>query len=249
MRRHLLGATRPVRGWCESFKPVCLPRRKEVGEAPADEHKRDDDIAVDRKGPSAAACFPTWKGEKRMEKLRHYFHQDMAYLLEADPDVIRWSARVEPFRVEYEDGEVREYPHTMCAETSHGTRHISLHYRERRLKPNGDNLAEPVAMRGRVFESYTRDDLVTHPRLQTSKDILFHRSRELEPELALRTFAMSVAAFPATLGDLHRDLGPEIVSWEEVVCLVAQGYVVVNLDFALGPNMPIISCEPHGHQR
>lgn len=184
-----------------------------------------------------------------MEHLRHYFHEDMACLLEADPDVLRWSAQVEPLEVEFEDGEVREYPHTMWAETSRGMRHISLHHGPRHPgpEPERSKRPEPLKVRGKAFETYTRAELAAHPRLRTSQDILFHRSRELEPELALRAAAMSATSLPGTLGELHRRLGQDVVPWEDVVCLVAQGYVVVDLASPVGPAMPLISCNPHGH--
>ncbi len=247
MRKHVLGATRPTRGWCESFKPERVNRSGITNAAAADEG--GDGSAPERKKDNSVARFPTWKGGKRTEKLRHYFHEDMACLLEADPDVVRWSAKVEPLEVEYEDGEVREYPHSMWAETARGMRHISLHYGPARSgsKPNCVRHPQPVKVRGKLFETYTQADLASHPRLRTSQDILFHRSRELEPELPLRVASMAAVCLPATLGDLHRRLGHGAVAWEDVVCLVAQGFVVVDLAYAVGPAMPLISCNPYGH--
>ena len=247
MRKHVLGATRPARGWCESFKPPREGRSKDVGAAPAID--LDGERVPERRSTVSASRFPTWKGGKRTEKLRHYFHEDMACLLETDPEVIRWSAQVEPLEVEYDDGQMREYPQSMWAQTSRGMRHIILRHGPRHpgSVPDRDKRPEPLMVRGRSFETYTRADLAAHPRLRTSQDILFHRSRELEPELPLRVAAMSAVSLPATLGDLHRRLGHGAVAWEDVVCLVAQGYVVVDLAHAVGPAMPLVSCNPFGY--
>ncbi len=209
----------------------------------------DGEPASARRGTLSDSRFPTWKGGRRIERLRHYFHEDMACLLETDPDVVRWSAQVEPMEVEYEDGHVRVYPQSMWAETSRGMRHISLCYEACHpgTEPQGDKRSAPLKVRGELFETYTRADLAAHPRLRTSQDILFHRSRELERELPLRVASISAVALPATLGDLHQCLGHGAVAWEDVVCLVAQGYLVVDLGYAVGPAMPLISCNPFGY--
>lgn len=193
--------------------------------------------------------YPTWKGGRRMEPLRHYFHEDMAVLLEADPAVVKWSAQVESLDVEHDDGVVREFRPSMRAEVQGRIRLIKLHDDSRRGPPEvaGRRRAWPVAARGISFERYTRSQLAKHPRLRTSQDIIFHRSRDLPRELPLQAASLAAVSLPRTLGELHERLGRSNVVWEDVLSLVAQGYVEVDMGAAVGPGMSVVACHPWGY--
>lgn len=193
------------------------------------------------------AYFPTWKGGRRMERLHHYFHEDMAFLLEADHEVTYWTADAEPIDLEYDDGEVRPFRHSFRAETRGGLRLIRLRDESHPLTKQPRTRARPVEMLGVRCEFYGKAALAGHPRLRTSKEILFHRPRPWTPELPHRVATMAAMEHPDTLGGLHLRLGHSEVAFEDLVSLVAQGFIDVDLDFPVGPAMPVLACNARGY--
>lgn len=198
------------------------------------------------------AYFPTWKGGRRMERLRHYFYEDMAVLLEADPAVLSWTAEPGPLDLEHDDGEVRPFTCTFRAETEDYSRLIKLNDDARKLKlgrkpKRHPRRPRPLQAPDLVCEYYTCSALAQHPRLRTSRDILFHRPRYWARELPYRIATMAALEHPATLGEIHRRLASPEVAFEDLVSLVAQGYIEVDLDFPVGPEMPVLSCNARGY--
>ena len=248
MRKYRLALKEPSSGWHPSFTPP-----KQVPAAVA------ADLALPagpqppqrRAAPRAGvmAYFPTWKGGRRMERLRHYFHEDMAVLLEADPDVLRWTADAEAVEAEHDDGAVRAFVPSMRAETRRGVRLIKLRddcRRDGTRRGEGPVRPSPLALPAATFERLTRSELASHPRLAASAEILFHRPRDLAPALPLRVASMAaLEPFPDLGAVLHRLEGR--AAWEDVLALVARGHVEVDMSFPLGPDMPVVCCKPGGH--
>lgn len=84
MRKLRLGAECPKESWSPRFA------------APKSEPKPVEDRRL--KDTPRMSFVATWKGGKRMIGLAHYFHADMAYMAEADPDCTSPSYSPEPQR-------------------------------------------------------------------------------------------------------------------------------------------------------
>ena len=235
MRTHMLGAIAPSRGWCNRF----VRSLKTTTAAAAERHERGTAAVM--------AYFPTWKGGLRMERLHRYSHLDMAFLLEADPTVTRWTADTRAEHLEHDDGEIRPVHHTFRVDTWNGVRLITLRDKTRSRQKSKRDRAPPIDGPDLRCETYSSDDLLADRRLQTSKDILFHRPRPWPRELPHRIATMAAIERPATLGDLHRRLSAPDVAFEDVISLVAQGFVDVDLNHQLGTDMPVVACRAVGH--
>ena len=81
MRKNVLGAAMPKASWCPRFTTTTSPKARRAADQ------------LDN-GPTVS-LMPSWKGTHRIIPLKHYFHADMAYILEADPDVLTWDTDVE----------------------------------------------------------------------------------------------------------------------------------------------------------
>ena len=191
---------------------------------------------------------PTWKGGKRMVGLAHYFHADMAYLAEADPNCIFWDVDTSP--IEYaNDDEVTTFIPDLVLATRDGKRLVRLvdgSDREPGSKP-GKTPEVPLPREGMVFECYSRSQLSAHPRLKASRDILYHRIRRLAPELPLKVAGMFAMGGVDTLGDLQGRLGGGREIWFDVLALIGGGFVEVDMDHPLDVDMPVRACSYKGH--
>ena len=244
MRKNMLGAKTPRRGWCAAIGAAInlnTPSGR-GGIADAERVRSASSRGV------TVAYFPTWKGGRRMERLRHYFHEDMACLLEMDPDVLRWSTE-ELANDNHEDAARAGSRSSMVAETSRGMRFIEL-YDD--TSPGGRQVTtgRPFASKFPAsveVERLSRTELMSHPRLAASEELLFHRPRVWEPALPLRAAAMDAVQAVRDLGDLYVRLGSNSVCWEDVLSMVAQGFVSVNMDDAVGPAIRVVACNSVGH--
>jgi hypothetical protein len=237
MRKCCLGTQMPKGSWTPAFTPKRALRSTQDN--------------VGEKDTPIVAYFPTWKGGFRNERLRHYFHVDMARLLEADPNVEMWTTDFvalpladDPsgrgfkpaFRVVGKD--CIRFVHLIDSPVKSGAR------RERH-----DVLRERCRTQGMIFEVLTRSEVEQHPRLATSREILFYRSLDTPPELPVMASAVMAVSGPLTLGELHKRLGGGFALWEQVVSLVGKGHIDVDMSMPLGPNMTILSVNPVGYLR
>ncbi len=184
-----------------------------------------------------------------MVNLRHYFHYEMACLLEMDPEVLWWSADRESVEVGYEDGELAEFKSNLVAKTRTGLRLVKLHddSSRRRDKAVPVRRVNPKVPFGVECETLTRSEVLAHPRLAASQDILFYRPFEWEPELAFRLAASDALHPVQSLGDMHERLGEDEVPWSHVLSMVAQGFVEVDMDDEVGPAIKVLSCNHEGY--
>jgi hypothetical protein len=191
---------------------------------------------------------PTWKGGKRMIGLTHYFHADMAYMAEADPDCISWDVDTTP--MEYaNDDEVGTFIPDLVLATKDGLRLVRLvdaSDRQADAKP-GKVTEVPPPREGLTFECYTRSQLSKHPRLKASRDILYHRIRRLADEFPMQVAGMFAMRPFATLGDLHGRLGGGREIWFDLLALIGQGFIEVDMDQPLDLEMPVRACSHKGH--
>src|SRR4051794_40327383 len=99
MRKVALGAA-PKRGnWSPKFK-ARAKRRKEKLDVAEDAERPE----TGKKKTQIVSYHPPARGESRMERLRHYFHREMALLLDAWPDVEEWTTETEAVEVPTGDG-------------------------------------------------------------------------------------------------------------------------------------------------
>jgi hypothetical protein len=233
MRQHKLGSEIPKGSWRP--RPSCKAR------VPKTEKTSTDS------GP-VMSLLPTWRGDFRIIPLKHFFHADMGYMLEADPDTVKWTTDVQP--VPYvEDGEQRVFVPSMMVETRSGVRLIKLVHGSapNSRRPRTVKVA-PRPQPGMTFEIYSRRDLLHHPRLQASRDIIYRRCWELDPHLPMRLAAMTAGKPLADLGELHNLMGATPDHWDQLLALVAKGYVVVDMSAPLGPKMPVRECRSKGYR-
>lgn len=183
-----------------------------------------------------------------MEKLRQYFHVDMAVLLETDPEVAAWTTDCQPLPYLMGGRQLSFVPDIWVAERTGGHRAIRLVWSddpEVRMSERNRCLAEEYRVRGVAFEVVTSGELAAHPRLKAAKHILFHRYWDCPGDLPLAVAAMAGDP-PRTLGDLQQNLGGQEETWPQILSLVAQGRVEVDLGGGLGPETGVLACRMEG---
>lgn len=234
MRKCLLGA-----------QPLDVGLRPKFAKRPRPEKQAE--VSGQQK-TSVMSYFPSWKGGRRMEKLRHYSHIHLATVLEVDPEVERWTTDVQP--IEYiEDGKPHTYTANFWCLEPGGIRVIRILREETKPESKGAEQHRRVraeyGTRGIFYEVVTEDEVATDPRLRAAQHILFHRYWDVPESLALDVASMSSNP-PATLGALHIRLGGRSETWPQLLSLVAQGFVDVDLGTKLGPEMSVIACKMKG---
>lgn len=236
MRKCRLAAPLTSQSWSPRFKPSngrAAPGTK-----------------TGQRNTSVMTYFPTWKGGKRMERLRHYFHADMAALLETDRHVLRWTTEVQAFQFDDDGRDIHFTPNFQVTELS-GTRFIRLvretDFKAARRNERHELLKQQFGDMGMQFDVLSDVQLAAHPHLQTARDILFHRYRDVPDEMVHRLGALAAAGPPPTLGELHVEVGGDELGWEQLLSLVAQGHVDVDLAYGLTPDTPVVACMLKGH--
>jgi len=86
MRKCRLGATLPARSWSPQLR---VSREREP---------RSADLGA--QNTVVVTYWPSPKSPSRQERLRHYWHGDMACLLDAWPWVVSWTAERKPLPIE-----------------------------------------------------------------------------------------------------------------------------------------------------
>lgn len=234
MRKHSVGGQLRRGSWSPKFK---LEPRKAP---PADEHRRKKALVM--------SYFPSIK-TRRMVPLRHYFHVDMAYLLDAWPEVISWTVDAPPLVVPHLRSEIAFTPDLIVTERD---RVYALRLLDRGVKPSKARderyrtIDAAYRERGESLAVLTREELDDHPHLQAAKDLFYYRTRNWPADLPATIAAFANGALPGTLGDLHGLLGGGEEAWANLLSLVAHGFIHVDLDAGLRPPTPILALRVEG---
>jgi hypothetical protein len=187
-----------------------------------------------------------------MERLRHYFHANMAALLETDPDVLYWTTEVDAYRFQHRGRDIVFIP-SFQVEDVGGTRVIRLVRAQERASLRSQEhhrlLRRLFRQRGMEFDVLSDAELASHPRLRSAKEILFHRYWDVPDDLPYQVAIMAASHPPATLGELHERLGGGAVVWEQVLSLVAQGFVELEARPGLTAETGIRACKMKGHRQ
>lgn len=234
MRKHSVGGQLLPGTWSPRFKlaPLKPP--------PTDERRRKKTLAM--------SYFPTVK-TREMVPLRHYFHVDMAYLLDAWPEVVAWTTDAPPLAVAQPGGDVAFTPDIVVTERD---RAYALRLLDRGTKPSKARDERYRAIdaayreRGGSLVVLTREELEAHPHLQAAKSLFYHRTRNWPADLPLALVAATGKVPPATLDDLLRLLGGGEAAWADILSLVAHGHIRVDLDAGLQPQAPVIALRVEG---
>jgi len=189
-----------------------------------------------KKEPSVKAAtpimsyFPTLKGEPRTERLRHYFHVDMATVLEMDPAVIAWTTETKEYSFSDKRGDITFKPDILASEGDRA-RAIRLlraaELTQSRLAKYA-RLTPKLAELGITLEIFTDKQLAEDPRVRTAKQIHFHRYRDCREGLTMNVVEVFRRLRCATLGELHDSLGGDSSLWDELLSLVAKGFIIID---------------------
>jgi hypothetical protein len=235
MRMCNMALTAPVKNWSPRFKAQKKQKRE-----PADPGQRNTVILT---------YFPTRKGALRMEGLKHYFHADMAEILEMDRTVDHWTARTERFEFADDKKSFSMRPDFM-ATGSGGPRAIRLlkatEENERRRERHAQ-LRQRFAEIGIAFEVMTDVGLANDTRTHVAKELRYHRYRDRREGLAL----LCVEAFQRlpkpTLGAIHVSLGGDNDLWFELLSHTSRGFLEIDLIDGLSADTPVHACKLEGY--
>lgn len=238
MRMCNLSLQQPVKSWSPQFKVrKTKPKPEPVGQ----------------RNTSVMSHFPTWKGTFRMERLRHYFHVDLASILEVDPEVRHWTADVKPYQFQVGDRAISYRPSFLV--TTEATKQALRLVRAGNRKAIATSerhqmLADLFDEIGIEFIVLTDADVRESPRLPVAKEILFHRYPGVPDEIPMAIAAMALAGAPKTLGELEARLGePGPATWTLVCAAVAEGLVDIDLDAGLSRNTAVLACKLKGYRQ
>ena len=98
-----------------------------------------------------------------------------------------------------------------------------------------------------TYEFLMGEELAVHPCLPASKDVIYHRPRETDPDLPCLAAAVFADRKPATLGDLQDLLGRNVAPFEDLISLVAQGFIQVDLRCKVDATMAVLGCCTQGY--
>jgi hypothetical protein len=237
MRKHRIGVARPKGLWSPQFK---LKGQHEFARK-----------ISGQQNTTVLSYFPTWKQGPGvvMEKLRHYYLEDQAYLLEVSYDVLTWTAQCEP--VTCGDGRRKHvFRPNFVVETRTGQRVIRIVKASERVDARRSEkvtlLDRHYRAQGVTFEFLTDADLKASPCLPAAREIFHYRYWSCAQWLPLKIQEISMDTPPGTLGELHRRLGGAEDLWYQLLSMVAQGFVEVDLSASVGPEMPVLSTRMNG---
>lgn len=236
MRKCRLGAALPVRNWSPRFR-VSQERKP-----------RNADLGA--QNTAVVTYWPSPKSPCRQEQLRHYWHADMAHLLDAWPWVVSWSAERKPLPIEFKGRQAQFTPDFEVTERGRT-------YALRLIWGNKTEDPQPRAQRQALRERYhdlggeleflTRDDVYRHPHLPLARDLFFYRYHDWPDDLPRQVALVADSERPETLGDLNECLGRERVTWEQLLSLVANGHIEIDLDGGLQPSAALLACRIRGY--
>lgn len=236
MRKCRLGAALPKRNWSPQFliSKERKPRQADLG----------------AQNTVAMTYWPTPKSPSRQELLRHYWHADMAHLLDAWPHVISWTAERKPVLVEMDGKHAPFTPDFEVIDRS-GTYALRLIQGESSDRPERTKrrraLQDHYRDLGGNLEFTTQAEILQHPHLRLARDLFFYRYHDWPNDLPRQVAVVATSERPETLGELHECLGRERVTWEQLLSLVANGHIEIDLDSGLQPDTPVLACRIQGY--
>lgn len=196
--------------------------------------------------------FPTIKGGRRMEPLYRGSHIALAYLLEADSSVVRWTTSTSSLQVIEEEGPRPFAPHFLVDD--HDT--VSEAIYVSRKPSDEESIEERVDARFSAvkaayhaqsmrFRAYSEDELATHPYLKTAKDIYYYRCLDWPHGLEIEVAASAAR----NLGELHRQLGETSKSWQWILTLIGNGFIEIPFGEPLDKTTSITRLNFQGYER
>lgn len=238
MRKHSLGAAAHSGSWSPRFK-IAAERKPNTGK-------------TGRKNTPFMSWFPTVKGEPRMEGLRHYFHKDMAMILDARPCVVAWTADTAPIRFEGSSGVLEFMPDFRVDEEDRT-------YWLRLLPPDTTRSEATAERHGAADDAYrsrgesltvmTAEEVAAHPQLPTAREVFLNRGRDWPEELPGAVADTWGDDCPTTLGDIHASTGGGREAWLQLLSLVSLGHVLIDMDSGLDADTPVLACRLWGYRR
>ena len=227
MRKCNLAAAMPSDSWSHRF---------------SDKSKHQKRTVRTTSSSMVKSFFPTLKCGQRMEQLRCYSHVAMAWVLEMDPDVVRWSSKCSGIRVDD-----RDYTPDFVAHDRRGhTRFIRIvKTRSKKRAKVVANFRAACESQAVLFTVESLDELTSSVRVKVAEELYYHRYRDWPDGLAV-TAAESDAS---TLGELHAELGATPENWGQILSLVANGLIEIDLNRELAADTPILARSYEGYAR
>ena len=195
--------------------------------------------------------FPTVKGTPRMEGLRHYFHKDMALVLDARFTVTAWTADTRPVACEWRERPF-DFTPDFLVDDADGDYAV-------RLLRHGTMTSERTAERhravdrayrdqGRFLVVMTAEELSTHPSLPAATVLFDKRHRDWPDDLPGDIAEKWGPKCPVFLCEIWDRLGGDQESWLQLLSLAALGYLHLDLDRPLDEETWVYACRPKGYR-
>jgi hypothetical protein len=238
MRKHCLGAAPKSGSWSPAFK-VRTGR-----EAWTDK--------TGRRNTSFMSYFPTAKGTPRMEGLRHYFHKDMALILDARPNVMEWTANTASI-VFGRGRRQTEFTPDFDVQEEHRTYSVRLlcsgTTRREVADERHDAIDAKYRERGETLVVMTSEELAGHPHLPAALALFRNRGRDWPEHLPQMVADAWADRCPTTLGDIQKTVGVGRTTWFQLLSLASLGHLDLDLDYPLDADMPVLACRSQGHRQ
>ncbi|WP_419898190.1 hypothetical protein [Roseomonas sp. USHLN139] len=251
MRKFALGAVPTHGNWNPHFsaKP---PKAKAKDKTASKQEKGEEPDEEEQDQPKTRAQVPTYyppaKGAQRYERLRNYHHRDAAFLLDARHEVLGWTSTAEAIEVHWEGKDFKFIPDFIVHEE---TRSYALTILHPLAKPDARRKKRLAAMRGACerqglgFVHLNRDEVTEDAALPGAKDLFYYRYWQWPDSLPFTVSTVAERHAPATLGELHRLLDG-FATWQQLLSMVANGFVVADVSAGLGPDNPVLACRTKG---
>jgi hypothetical protein len=247
MRKFALGAV-PTRGsWTPKF--LLTPRKEKTKDKSKEGTEGQEPEERERKAPTQVPTYhPPAKGKLRYERLRNYYHGDAAFLLDAWYEVQAWTAATTSIPVTWDLGDFDYLPDFLVQESSHSyalsITHPLVKETDRR-KARLDAIRAACARRSLGFEAMTYEELSGHAELPAAKDLFYYRYWAWPASLPFSAWSAYEHDAPRTLGELARLLG-DGATWEQLLSLAANGYLVIDISEGLGTGTALLACRTKG---
>lgn len=237
MRMHRIQLARPGGSWSPGF------------EGTTGRKARADDTG--RKNTLFMSYFPTVKGTLRMEGLRHYFHKDMALVLDARFTVTAWTAETRPIACECRRRPFDFTPDFLVDD-------IDGNYAVRLLQQGTTTSGRIVERHQAVDRAYrdegrflvvmTAEESSTHPYLPAAKALFDNRRHDWPDDLPGAIAEAWEHECPITLRDIRDSMNGDRESWLQLLSLAALGYLHLDLSCPLDEETLVLACHAEGYR-
>jgi hypothetical protein len=231
MRKLSIGAARVRGSWSPAFKPKRTTTKKKPRTS----------------GWKPVSYFPSVKAGNEMMPLKRYSMRNMAFLLDAWPDVVAWeSGHLEA--LQNDDGEDTGESADFLVRGKSRSYALSILDRGRsaRTEAADARLAELYGKLEIGYMSLTRKEVDEHPDLPAAKDLFYYRYWDRDDQLPFTVVTLFEENRSATLGSLHAGLGGGERKWAEILSLVANGHVEIDIGQGLNPATRVLDCRTRG---